>query len=154
MPTFTPGPIFGWPRKEVIHRDGSPYLTRWHLLSYQMGFNRNVYLHRFHRSDEDTLHDHPWGFWSLILWGGYFEWTREGYPDGQMVRRWYRPLSFLRRPAVWKHRVEIPERLRGRVWTLVWTGPKERSWGFWCPKGWRPWREHHARREETGDGCA
>lgn len=171
MPTFEPGPIFGWPRKETIHRDGDPYLTRWHLLSYAMGFKRNLYLHRFHRSDEDVLHDHPWSFWSLILWGGYREWTREpGFvpethsrkiPGGftfpcveSLIGHWYGPLSLLKRPAEWIHRVEIEERLRGRVWTLVWTGPKARQWGFWCPKGWRYYRDHIVRKAETGDGCA
>jgi hypothetical protein len=66
-------------------------------------------------------------------------------------RRWQHALSILRRPALWRHRVEI---LPGRgCWTLVATGRKARSWGFWCPSGYRPWREH-AVVEATGkDGC-
>jgi hypothetical protein len=144
----------------VIHRDGAPYLTRYHLVSFQ-DIQGRVYLHRFHRSDEDVLHEHPWSFCSLILRGGYGEVTpldeatcRELGVRGGLQHEWHGVLSFLRRPATWRHRVVIPARLEGRVWTLVWTGPKERSWGFWCSNGWRPWREHLRRREETGDGCA
>lgn len=32
-------------------------------------------LHVFYRSDADDLHDHPWGFVSMILWRGYVEVT-------------------------------------------------------------------------------
>jgi hypothetical protein len=126
-----------------------PYLERWTLLGRRFEGSQRLFLHCFHRSDRDDLHNHPWAFWSLILWGGYFEKTPEG-------RRWYRPLSLLRRPATWRHAVEIPE---GRlVWTLVWAGPKVQSWGFFCDDGkgnttFRPWREH-ARREAAGlTGC-
>lgn len=160
---FEPGPIFGWPRKEVIHRDGDPYLTRWWFISTRR--HGRLYLHRFHRSDEDVLHDHPWAFWSLILWGGYIEHSdRPIHPfvpeaslnfslRGVHWSRWHGPLSLLRRPATWRHRVEIPDELRGRVWTLVWIGPKVRDWGFHCPKGWIPFQEHNARRAATGEGC-
>lgn len=50
----------------------SPYLSRWTLLDLPFGA---LYLHRFHRSDADEMHDHPWSFWSLILWRGYVEET-------------------------------------------------------------------------------
>lgn len=158
MSRFTRGPVFGWPRKEVIHRDGDPYLTRWWLVDTQ--HRGRLYLHRFHRSDADVHHDHPWSFWSLILKGGYYEWTPSpwicrdtpGCSEPE-VARWYRPGRLLRRPATWRHRVEIPTDLRGRVWSLVWTGPKVRDWGFWCPRGWIPFQEHNSRREATGEGC-
>lgn len=147
--TFTRGPIFGWPRRELIDRDGSPYLVRWHLIDTER--HGRLYLHRFWRSDEDVLHDHPWAFWSLILWGGYVEVT-PCLPWGQWGL-WHRTGSLLRRPATWRHRVVVPDRLRGRVWTLVWTGPKVREWGFWCPRGWISFHEHRARRAQTGEGC-
>ena len=50
----------------------SPYLSRWTLLSTKLGA---VYLHLFHRSDADEMHDHPWSFISVVLWRGYVEET-------------------------------------------------------------------------------
>jgi hypothetical protein len=132
-----------------IGRKGLPrYLTRWTVWGQRFGAKprHNVFLHLFHRGDaEEYFHDHPWPFWSLILWGGYYEHTEAG-------KRWYGPLSFLRRPADWKHRVELPE---GKTcWTLVWCGPKERSWGFHCPKiGWIHWKTHQADQDAGGPGC-
>jgi hypothetical protein len=140
-----------------IGRKGLPrYLTRWTVWGSRFGGpggkpRHNVFLHLFHGGDaEDYCHDHPWPFWSLILWGGYWEITPG--PDGKETRTWYGPLSLLKRPAQWQHRVQLPE---GRkCWTIIWCGPKERSWGFICPgKGWIPWRQHQASQDAGGTGC-
>lgn len=50
------------------------------------------------------------------------------------IRKWYGPLSSFKRGAKWTHAVE----LKGDKpsWTLFFTGPKERSWGFHTEKGW------------------
>jgi hypothetical protein len=136
-----------------------PLMTRWTLFGHSgksgSGTDRAVYLHRFHRSDADEMHDHPWPFVSIILAGGYHEVTpAKGWTDGvgPVLRRWYGPGRVLVRPASWIHRVEIPE---GRdAWTLIVRGTKERSWGFWCPSGgFIPWRRHLANAEATGEGC-
>lgn len=109
--------------KRLIISDekGDPYLTRWVILKSKL------FIHCFHRSDLDPyLHDHPWDFWSLILWGGYWEETKEGF-------KWYCPLTLLKRSAEYQHRVEIP---KGKTcWTIIWCGPKIRNWGFWLPEG-------------------
>lgn len=132
-----------------------PYLTRWSLLGRREQGNWAVYLHRFQRSDYDELHDHPWPFTSIILAGGYWEVTpARGWANGSgpTKRRWYGPGSVLHRPARWIHRVDIPD--GAEAWTLIFRRKKERSWGFWCPSlGFRPWREHLARMEATGNGC-
>src|ERR1700721_599838 len=52
----------------------SPYLTRITLIETR---RFSIYLHWFHRSDADDLHDHPWDFTSMILWRGYAEETPE-----------------------------------------------------------------------------
>jgi hypothetical protein len=143
--------LLGWLRVERhdIGRLGlDKYLTRWVLLGQRFGADGKgkVFLHWFHRGDaEPYFHDHPWPFWSLILWGGYWEHTPAG-------RRWCGPLSLLRRPAEWRHRVELPE--GKRCWTLVWCGPRARSWGFWChDKGFLPWRQHEANQAAGKPGC-
>ena len=149
--------ILSWMKIERhdIGRQGvGTYLTRWVLFgprdqatgTRRYGHGPKVFLHLFHRSDvEPYFHDHPWPYWSLILWGGYHEETPQG-------RRWYGPLSLLRRPAEWQHRVDVPE--GQRCWTLLWIGTKVRSWGFWCPKtGFLPWRQHEANQSAGKPGC-
>ena len=138
-----------------ISRKGLPeYLTRWvvwPLFPGPDGTRRyadgcKVFLHLFHRGDaEDYPHDHPWPFWSLILWGGYYEHTATG-------KHWHGPGSLLRRPAEWQHRVELHG--KRKCVTLIWTGKKQRTWGFVCPdKGWINWRDHQANQDAGGSGC-
>jgi hypothetical protein len=110
-----------WPLKKVIvncARD--PYLTRWYLFRREW---LGVFLHLFHRSDEDrALHDHPWSFLTIVLWRGYREFTPKG------VRRIW-PGMVLYRPAEWRHRVEL---IKGRsALTLVLRFRSRREWGFW-----------------------
>lgn len=123
-----------------VHLDLSDiYLTRWTLLGKRFSSHwGKLFLHCFRRSDRDTYHDHPWPFTSVILKGGYWEHTIA--KDGSDHRRWYSPGRILRRPAKWRHWVEIPT---GQwCWTLVWAGVKERSWGFWpTPTTYIPWRD-------------
>lgn len=128
-----------FPSKKVIYGcesrgDGHlPYLTRWTIWRTRVG---SLYLHRFHRSDHDVMHDHPWPFVSLILWRGYVEETPRG-----RSRKW--PGMLLCRPARHVHRVEL---LSGRpAVSLVLTGPVVRPWGFWTPTGWEHWRAYFER---------
>lgn len=122
--------------------DGNQYLIRWTLVGTPWF---SVMLHKFLRSDADRcLHDHPWGFVSVILSGGYYEETPEG-------KFWRRPGSVLFRPAKWRHRVflEVRERIVGgrlfvytvKPWTLVIRGRRSRTWGFWTKNGWMKWTD-------------
>ena len=136
--------------------DGSVYLKRWWMIPRNRFLN--VYFHEFLGSDEDrALHDHPWWFVSILLQGSYWEHLKGGLVVLRTV-----PSVVLRR-ADTAHRVELPcETMRlvsGRTarylpdreipaYTLVFTGPKIRSWGFWCPQGWVHWRRFDMR-----NGC-
>ena len=140
-----------------IGRGGDIYLSRWTMYGLRMGGTANaVYLHKFHRGDwDDALHDHPWPFTSLILAGGYWEWTAGS--DGALSRRWYGPGRVLRRPAAWRHRVELRD---GRpCWTLVFRGRKAKSWSFFCTIAGRltgrevPWRSYIDAIESGSLGC-
>jgi hypothetical protein len=65
-------------KKEIANCEGDPYLTRWFIIRTRL---IGIFLHRFHRSDEDrALHDHPWTFISIILWRGYWEHTEKVFP--------------------------------------------------------------------------
>ncbi|SKM81860.1 Uncharacterised protein [Mycobacteroides abscessus subsp. massiliense] len=141
-----------WVRLEPHQPIGSegepPYLLRWYVIPRNRWLN--VYLHKFLRDDDDrALHDHPWWFLSLVLWGQYIEVTDDGRSVRSAPELWRlfwgdRPLVF--RPALWRHRVELVKapatsvertRIRPRLralpcWTLIVTGPRTRLWGFWC----------------------
>lgn len=128
----------------VIGGPESPYLLRWYLVPRNRRFN--LYLHKFLRSDDDrALHDHPWWFWSLLLRGQYLEHTPTG-----AKRRGVLSLAFRR--AEHRHRVELTH---GQCWTLVLTGPKRRTWGFWCPQGFVRWDifTKPGKPGEVGRGC-
>lgn len=123
---------------------GKPYLTRCYLFGKDRTWG-NIYLHRFHSSDQgDELHNHPWE-WSvsLILSGGYSEEFREG--DGRETwwvnRREKRPgeLNFIRAGDF--HRVDLHDEEKG-AWTLFFAGPRTKDWGFWDrhTKEFKDWR--------------
>jgi hypothetical protein len=118
----------------VIGHGDDPYMLRWYIIPRNRWLN--IYLHKFLRDDDDrALHDHPWWFVSLMLEGCYVEKTDEGYEHRTAG-------SIAYRPAVHRHRVILERRENGEIkpcWTLIVTGRKSRTWGFWCPKGFVPW---------------
>lgn len=128
----------------VIGGSDDPYMTRWFLIPRNRFFN--IYLHRFHRSDDDrAMHDHPWWSISLLLSGACVEHDLNGFKA-------IKPGQIRIRSAEYRHRIEL---VGTEVWTLFLTGPRLREWGFWCPQGWVSWKifttgEHG---ETTGIGC-
>jgi hypothetical protein len=67
------------------------------ILFLHMGhFPFNIFLHRFLKSDPDDVHDHPWPYATLIIKGGYYEWTPifdadgpfEKYPINENEEEW------------------------------------------------------------------
>lgn len=142
----------------IYDREGrTPYLSRWYLLWHRSDQDPvlpdqhierksdtpapafNLFLHRFHRSDDDgALHSHPWAWAiSLVLAGGYSEERRVGFNN--VIRRTMRPgmLNFLSHDSY--HRVDLIE---DDAWSLFLVGPQRGTWYFWdrdrnarCP--WR-----------------
>lgn len=152
----------------VLGTAENPYMLRWWVIPRNPFLN--IYLHKFLRSDDDrALHDHPWASMSFLLTGSYLEevpadpvkWVENG--DRRTVkhlRKRWRPY-FRGCEAI--HRVELipvggwnavppyPQPPVKPVWTIFVTGPWRRSWGFWCPYGWRSWREFLDGHEPGGD---
>ena len=115
------------PKFTITDPEGTPYLTRWYLFRSK---RFRVFLHKFHRSDDDrALHDHPWPFVTILLSGrGYYEHTQRGQRD------YYPPFSinFRLNPAS-PHRVELERDTTGKEcpqWTLFIAGINVRRWGF------------------------
>lgn len=123
------------PPDVVIGGYDDPYLKRWWLIPRNRFFN--IYLHRFMRSDDDrALHDHPWWNVSVLLDGQYVEHTIAQGGINHRAPREAGDWKFRRASAA--HRIELTN---GPCWTLFITGPRLRSWGFHCPKGWVHWQE-------------
>lgn len=139
-----------WERKKLIYDrvDGELYLTRYYLfLKERTKFPFNVFLHKFHKSDDIILHDHPWPFFTLILKGGYWEWTPQFDEKGQKageIARWCGPGHFRFNRATSYHRIELDPDVT--CWTLFCPGIKQRDWGFLVRNKWIQWEQYLAAR--------
>lgn len=130
------------------------YLTRYTLINTMFG---SIKIHVVHLSDTGDLHDHPWSYMSIILYGGYWEWVRthklseevfnwmnqvnaiiSKYNKHKVIENketmtmdlgtWYKPGSILFRKANKPHKLEIPE--GKKCISLIFTSYKWRDWGF------------------------
>ena len=149
----------------IMDRAGlRPYLSRWYVLGKptmpdgSRPFDKygnpkqgarfpqgpfSVYVHRFHRSDDDGApHSHPWR-WALsfVIAGGYSE---ERLLGTRMVRRLVPPLSLNWLTEDDFHRVDLIEK---DAWTLFIVGPRTQSWFFWNRETkkkvhWREYLDH------------
>lgn len=128
----------------VPHSDGRKYLERWFIY---LGIT--IRFHLFHSGDDDRApHCHPWPFITFPLRSyreKVFTITNGGSStriDLQTVKRF----RFHYRPATYRHIVLEPTDGK-RTITLVVTGWKQRSWGFYPFDMWKnrrvfiPWRQ-------------
>jgi hypothetical protein len=166
--------------RTIYDRAGvSPYLSRTYLLGGPRsldvidsvgptadaditgGWPVNIFLHKFHRGDDDlALHNHPWKWsFSIILAGGYAEERRvthtaagkfkDGSPityhvvEMRLVKPW--SINIIRDTDF--HRVDL---LEADCWSLFVAGPRVGSWGFWSRTNgmFTPWREFIEKRRE------
>ena len=70
-------------RRIIMDRvNDEPYLERYYIFMKDRNetFPFNVFIHKFLKSDSDDLHNHPWGFFTFIIAGGYWEYTYEESP--------------------------------------------------------------------------
>lgn len=157
---------FQFNKRIVIRREdnGEPYLIRRTLISFGKWFS--IKYHQILLSDDLCPHDHPWPFLTIILKGGYYEWspvmqedsgktvTTDTAIDGVFeVKKWHGAGSVMYRPASWRHRLELKYKVKyyepdGEVHTLmpahtlVFTGKVIRDWGFFTKEGWIFWKNY------------
>ena len=120
------------------------YLTRFWLLGSKAS-DWALMLHKMHSPDDHACHhDHPWAFWTFVLYGGYVEevtqpWRPIALPGDhrETTVQFNDPGTLLHRKAEHTHRIAgLP---KGTCWTLVFRTKKERKWGFFTKEGWIAW---------------
>ena len=127
-------------RKRIVmdRINDQPYLERYYLfLKDRKRFPFNVFLHKFLKSDPDDVHDHPWPYATLILKGGYYEWTPIFDGGGKKIAEtcvWRKPGHFRTCSANSYHRIELDPNVE--CWTLFMPGPQRREWGFLVNNQW------------------
>jgi len=139
----------------VIGNPDDPYMLRWWVIPRNKWFC--IYLHKFLKSDDDrALHDHPWWNISLIIKGRDIENMPVNATDPRgdkkaVLRKAWRPIF---RRAEASHQIEL---IPGDppVWTIFIRGREVREWGFWCPQGWRFWKDFvlPTAKGQVGKGC-
>ena len=122
----------GWVHQFDLIRaaDRVRYLSRWWIVNVPLlgGFA----VHRMDGPDaRDVLHDHPFGFVSLVLRGGYVEQRLD--PRTMMVAE--HRVTWWNRMRPWDAHC-IVRLLRAPTWTLLWIGRTRRTWGFLEPSLW------------------
>ena len=112
---------------------GEDYLHRYYIfLKNRKYFPFNVTLHKIVRSDDPIMHDHPWGYITIVLKGGYWEHTPVFNDDGKILtefQTWRGPGSVIKRNAGEYHWLELDESV-GPATTLFFMGRQQREWGF------------------------
>lgn len=169
-------------REDLVHY-GSVYMRRWVLRVRPGGHGSDggfeVRLHHTIKPDgvQDHLHDHPWGFVTMLLWGSYTHLVQAEPPKSpiRIVRRWL-PGSIARIPHGMAH--VIIDVGRNGAWTLCVTGPKrehpqwrdeasdatspsfavqgsrQQSWGFWVDGTWVSAREYFSEHPDSEEFIA
>jgi hypothetical protein len=125
-------------RRVITERDSTePYLIRYYVfLKNRKHFPFNITLHKVLKSDEPTLHDHPWGYATFILKGGYWEHIPLISKEGNVVgstRVWRGPGHFRIRKPDDLHWLELEKDEQGNeipCWSLFFMGKKQKEWGF------------------------
>ena len=143
-------------RKRIVmdRQDNEPYLERYYLfIKDREWFPFNFFLHKFLKSDPDDLHDHPWGYATIILKGGYWEWVPlfvqnevGGVKTNMIVgekKIWRGPGHFRTCKADSLHRIELDPNVK-ECWTLFIPFSKKRDWGFLTHNNWKnfKWIDH------------
>jgi hypothetical protein len=141
-------------RKRIVmdRINNEPYLERYYLfLKDRQRFPFNIFLHKFLKSDPDDVHDHPWPYATLILKGGYYEWTPQFGSDGKKIgemARWCGPGHFRTCSANSYHRIELDPTVE--CWTLFMPGPQKREWGFLVNNTWIHNNTYLSERAKNG----
>lgn len=107
------------------------------------------YIHWIYLPDRDRdPHDHPWNFWSLILRGGYTEqvWQKWGAQRIRVDGHGAFLGEFVWKAFSWHkmsiERAHMIHRLQPGTVSMIFTGPRHRTWGFWTREEFVPYTKY------------
>ena len=118
-------------KRVILDRDqNEPYLERYYMLfrerNVQLPFN--IFIHKILKSDRD-MHDHPWGYRTLILSGGYWEHEFITERGTDTYRTWRGPGYTEVYDAYHSHKIMLEDGIP--CWTIFIPFKQEKPWGFW-----------------------
>lgn len=130
---------FSYKKIITMRKDQTPCLERFYLfLRNRDTFFFNIFLHRFLNSDQDDIHDHPWGFFHIVISGGYWEYitvNEDGTTLDQGVKKvWRSPGYYNIVSSQYKHRIVLSDE---KPWTLFIPFERHGTWNFWIPLVWK-----------------
>lgn len=122
--------------KEIKSRKGVVHFRRY-LILVTPWFD--VYLHNIYQADKDEhLHNHPWDFFGIILWGGYVEETERG-------PRKRGPLSIGYGGEDYFHKIK---EISCATTSLFIVSKKTRPWGYKTENGFTEHQEYRKMLNE------
>ena len=131
-----------WQRMTIPCLDGTDYLVRLRIVQTPWF---GVYLHDIHKDDQDRApHNHPWSFLSLVVRGAYVERVYDdpcGKPD-EYREQTHHARSVHRMGRTAAHRIVYAT---PGLKTLIVTGPRQASWGFFVGDEYIDWSEYERR---------
>lgn len=127
-----------------------------------------IRVHQILFSDRDRdLHDHPAWSVSIVLKGGYWEFTphdlgskwpldylererrhlrplvTDMYVGERCIARWHGPGAVVIRRATQRHKLVLP--VGGDCWSVFCLGKKSNEWGFYVAGKKIPWRDYESQ---------
>lgn len=147
--------------------DAEVYMKRWWLIPRNRLFN--VYLHCMLGDDDAVMHDHMYASLSLVLTRGLGEkycrdprrefFFEQDLGTGNWDRRsyWVQSRSFQAGDVIYRSRHFAHQLLvESPAWTIFVTGPRLKEWGFWCPRGWKHFKDYvrvTGKTSKISEGC-
>lgn len=140
-----------------LHRNRNigKYMDRWYIVPPEWNLPFCIRLHHIKMVDTRIHHNHPYGFWSIVVKGEYLEErARKRYETKGTIRP-YLELTSVRHKWLRLHRisregyhriVSLPRDGKG-VWTIIFhpRKPKEYEWGYLDENGNHIPQEHYKR---------
>lgn len=146
------------PFTHLYNPDGSLYMERYWLRAENEAQDiTTVRVHRIVGPDIDAaMHDHPWGFVSIVLRGGYWErrpisinpcFMRNATNIEQYNETYRRAGSIAYRRATDRHRIVHVD---NDTWTLFIAREKIQWWGFYTPQGKIYYKDYESKHLTRG----
>ena len=166
LSTWDKGMDMAGRKRIIMDRSG----TKQQMIRYYILFkerchdNRfNIYIHKIMRSDEDDLHDNPWGYFTFILSGGYWETVgdvevnidNDEIASFKTTQHWRGPFYMQKVDDMHVHRLELKkDEDTGEnisCWSLFIPFRKSRDWGFYTMESngfkWKSAEEYYRVNE-------